>query len=128
MPAKYVVVAKKNPQDLSGPPKYYPMVKSTGKVTLRQLAERIADISTVSSVDVVAVLEAFLTIVPQELANGNLVSLGDFGTFSLRVRSEGADSEDDVTAHKITKTLTSFRPGKWFQKALNSISFEKLER
>jgi predicted histone-like DNA-binding protein len=126
MTVKYTIVARGKPGDPEAPKKYYPMVKSTGKTTLRDLAERIAEISTVSSVDVVAVLEAFLTIVPRELADGNIVNLGDFGTFRLRVRSQGADAEEEVTARNITQTLTRFRPGKRFKETLDNVSFEKL--
>ena len=45
--------------------------------------------------------------------------LGDFGTFSLRVRSEGAETEEDVGAKNITKVVAGFRPGKHFQNALD---------
>jgi predicted histone-like DNA-binding protein len=126
MAVKYTVVARGKPGDPEAPKKYYPMVKSTGKTTLRDLAERVAEISTVSSVDVVAVLEAFLTIVPRELADGNIVNLGDFGTFRLRVRSEGADSEEEVTARNIIQAFARFRPGKRFKETLDNASFEKL--
>ena len=36
-----------------------------------------------------AVLEAIVWIVPKEVANGNIVELGDFGSFRLRIKSEG---------------------------------------
>jgi predicted histone-like DNA-binding protein len=65
--------------------------------------------------DTIAVLEGFLTIIPRELANGNIVELGDFGTFRLQVHSQGADSEKEVTARNVTKTLARFRPGKRFK-------------
>jgi nucleoid DNA-binding protein len=63
--------------------------------------------------------------VPDELADGNIVSLGDFGSFRLRVRSEGAATTEEVTARNITKTLTSFRPGKRFKQVLDTIEYEK---
>jgi predicted histone-like DNA-binding protein len=50
-------------------------------VTVQELAERAAEISTLSSADVAAAIEAFLTIVPDELADGNVVSLGNSGSF-----------------------------------------------
>jgi predicted histone-like DNA-binding protein len=125
MTVKYTVVARGNPQNPEAPKKYYPSVNSTGRVNLRGLAERIAEISTVSSVDVVAVLEALLTIIPRELANGNIVNLGDFGSFRLRIHSVGADSEEKVTARNITKTLPRFTPGKRFQETLDNISYER---
>lgn len=46
-----------------------------GRKTLRQMAERISQISTVSSADTMAALEALLTTIPQELAAGNIVEL-----------------------------------------------------
>jgi len=125
MTVKYTVIARANPQDPSAPKKYYPVAKKTGQVSLQQLAGRAAEISTLSSVDIVAAVEAFLTIIPRELGDGNSVNLGDFGTFSLRIRGEGADSEEAVTAHSITKVLTSFRPGKRFKGTLSNIDFEK---
>jgi predicted histone-like DNA-binding protein len=106
MTVKYTVVARGNPGDPEAPKKYYPQVKSSGKVTLRQLAERIAEISTVSTVDTVAVLEALLTVIPQGLAEGRIVNLGDFRSFNLRIRGQGAGTPEEVTAHNITKTLT----------------------
>jgi len=125
MTAKYTIVARGNPQDTSAPKKYYPLVKSRGDVTLRRLAERIAEISTLSSIDIVAALEALLTIIPQELAGGNIVRLGDFGAFSLRIRSTGSDTEEEVSAHNITTARAIFRPGKHFKAALDNIDFEK---
>jgi len=81
--------------------------------------------STLSSVDLAATLEAFLTIIPRELAAGNIVRLGDFGSFSLRVRSEGSETEDGVSSRNITKTIAGFRPGKRFTKELDAIEYEK---
>ncbi len=125
MTVRYTITARGNPQNPDAPKKFYPVVKSTGKVTLRQLAERSAEISTLSSVDMAAAAEALLVVIPQELARGNIVKLGDFGSFSLRIRSQGADSAEEVTAHHITKTLPRFSAGKRFQEVLDRISYEK---
>lgn len=125
MSIKFNVVTKKNPQDPEAPPKYYPQVKSRGKVTLRQLANRIADISTVSSVDTMAMLEALLKIIPEELGNGNIVQLGDLGSFGLRIKSTGSETPEEVTASNITNVLPAFRPGKQFKGTLGQAEFEK---
>jgi predicted histone-like DNA-binding protein len=125
MTVKFTVVTKRDPRDLQAAPRYYPMLKSTSRVTLRQLAERIGKISTVSVIDVIAVLEALLIVVPQELANGNLVDLGGFGSFRLRVNGRGAASAAEVTARNITRVFTRFRPGRLFREVLNSITFER---
>lgn len=91
------------------------------------LAERAAETSTLSPADVAAAVEAFLAIIPRTLADGNIVRLGDFGTYSLRVRSVGAETEGAVGDKNITKVVAGFRPGKTFRDALDPdvIAFKK---
>ena len=125
MPTKFNVVAKRNPSDPTAPAKYYPSVVSGGRITLRQLARQISDISTVSSLDTMAVLEGLLTIIPREIADGNIVELGDFGSFRLRVQSEGSATAEAVNATHITNIKPLFSPGKKKKKTLNNADFEK---
>ena len=125
MSVKYNVVARKNPRDPDAPPKYYPSIVSSGREGMREIAKQIAEISTVSSVDTMASLESLLSVLPRILANGNIVDLGDFGTFWLRVKTEGSESEADVTARNITNVQIQFRPGKEFKRALEVIEFKK---
>jgi len=125
MNAKFTIAARKKPGDPQAPTKYYAIAKSRGRVTVPELAERIGEISTVSSIDTSAVLEALLVVIPKELANGNIVELGDFGSFSLRISSEGSETPEQVTAHNITKVRPRFNPGKRLKKMVKDISFEK---
>ena len=125
MTVKYNVVQRGNPSNAEAPKKFYPSIESSGRKTLRQMAERIAQISTVSSTDTMAVLEALLTTIPQELAAGNIVELGDFGNFWLRGDSEGTETAADVRASSIKGVLPRFNAGKEFKKVLDVIEFEK---
>ena len=125
MSVKYSVVERGNPSNLQAPKKFYPSISSSGRKSLRQLAGRIAEISTVSSADTMAVLEALLTVIPQELAAGNIVELGDFGNFWLKANADGADTAEAVRASQITTLLPRFNAGKEFKKVLASIEFEK---
>jgi predicted histone-like DNA-binding protein len=125
MTVKYNVVERGNPSNPTAPKKFYPSIESSGRKTLRQMAARISEISTVSSADTMAVLEALLTVIPQELAAGNIVELGDFGNFWLRADSEGAETAADVHASNIKGVLPRFNAGKEFKKVLDAIEFEK---
>ena len=125
MTVKYNVVERGNPSNPAAPKKFYPYIESSGRKTLRQMAERIAEISTVSSADTMAVLEALLTTIPDELAAGNIVELGDFGNFWLRNEADGMDTADAVRASNITNILPRFNAGKEFKKVLDTIEFEK---
>ena len=125
MTVKFNVVERGNPSNPQAPKKFYPSIESSGRKTLRQMAERISQISTVSSADTMAVLEALLTTIPQELAEGNIVELGDFGNFWLKANADGADTADAVRSTQINTLLPRFNAGKEFKKVLVGIEFEK---
>ena len=126
MPIKYKSIGKTNPRNPQAPAKFYASATAGNTVTVRQISKRIAEISTVSSVDTLAVVEAFLQVIPQYLSEGSNVKLGDFGSFSVRLKSEGVATEGELTASSIKGVKLHFRAGKEFQDVLNAITFEKV--
>lgn len=125
MAVQYVIVERGKPGDPTTQRKFYAQAKSKGSISLRNLAKRIGDISTVSTIDTLAVLEALLQVIPQEIANGNIVRLGEFGNFMLTIKGEGAETEESFNSSNIKSNKLSFRPGKEFKQVLNSIVYEK---
>ena len=125
MSVKFNVIERSKPGDPAAPKKYYPSIHSSGRVSLRQLANAISQMSTVSSADTMAVLEGLLIVIPKELLRGNIVELGDFGNFWLRTISEGADTPESVRGSQITSVLPRFNAGKEFKKVLDTIEFVK---
>ena len=108
--------------------KFYATSKSQGDTTVRDLAKRISEISTVSSVDVMAVLEALFQVVPGELAEGRIVRCGDFGSFFTTLKSSGADSEKEFNPALINSVTVKFRPGKLFSQAIQAADFRRIEK
>src|SRR5512146_74324 len=98
MAVKFNIIERGNPANPEAPKKFYPSLQSSGRVTTRELAERASQMSTLTTADMMAAIESFLTSVPGELAKGNIVELGDFGTFWLRASSEGAATAEEVRA------------------------------
>ncbi len=127
MPIGYSLVERGNPRDPNAPKKFYATQKSLGEVNLRQLAEQIAEISTVSAIDVYAVLEAFIQTVPQLVAEGKIVRLGEFGSFHATLESEGAESAESFTSSLIKKVNLRFRPGKLIKRFLKSVTFKLIK-
>ena len=125
MPVKFNIVERGNPSNREAPKKYYPSIRSSGRVTTREMAEMAADRSTLTTADMMAAIESFLAIVPQQLAKGNIVELGDFGSFWLRSTSEGAPAPEEANATQITSLLPRFNPGKTFKKALKSVDYAR---
>jgi len=125
MSVKYNIVERGNPSNPQAPRKYYPSIQSSGRVTTRELAEMAADRSTLTTADMMAAIESFLAIVPQQLAKGNIVELGDFGTFWLRSTAEGAQAPEVANATQITSLLPRFNPGKTFKKVLRTVEYAR---
>ena len=125
MPVKYNIVERGNPSNREAPKKYYPSIQSSGRVTTHEMAEMAADRSTLTTADMMAAIETFLSIVPQQLAKGNIVELGEFGSFWLKTTADGADVPDVVGAEQITSILPRFIPGKRFKKMLKTIDYAR---
>jgi predicted histone-like DNA-binding protein len=125
MTVKFNVVERRNPIDPSAPKKHYPSIQPTGRKNLRQLSKRIGEVSMVRRSDVLAILDAMLYVIPEELAEGYVVELGDFGSFWLRISGEGQESAEDVRPNHITNTLPRFTPGPEFKEVLDKIKYAK---
>ena len=125
MVVKYNIVERGKPNDPAAPKKFYPSVVTSGRVTVRQLAEMAARESTLSTIDMMAAFESLLVLIPDQLAKGNVVELGDFGNFWLRNSSEGSATAEEANYTKITKVLPRFNPGRLFKDVLTTLRFEK---
>lgn len=126
MPIKFNVVQRGNPAKPEAPKKYYPSIQSNGRMTLRELAQLASDRSTLSTVDIMAAVESFLTIIPEALADGKVVELGDFGNFWLRFTSAGSERMEDVRGGHILSLIPRFMPGKRFRSILEAAIFKKI--
>ena len=126
MSVKFNVVERGNPAKPEAPKKFYPSIQSDGRMTVRELAEKASRMSTLSTTDMMAAIESFLSIVPEEWANGKIVELGDFGNFWLRSTSDGVEEAAKVRGDQINNLIPRFNPGKQFKRVLSSTQFEKL--
>jgi predicted histone-like DNA-binding protein len=125
MPAKYIVVAHKNPSDPDAPPKYYPRLKTTGQITERELLDEIDWSSTLNQADMKAALEALLHVIPRHLKEGRIVRLGELGSFYLTVQAEGTPDIAEASEKQIIRNRIQFRPGKMILDMLKDVRYEK---
>ena len=125
MALKYHLVQRVNPTKPTAPRRFYAQAVTKGEISVRELADEIAEISTVSSVDTLAVIESFIQLIPKHLARRNIVRLGDFGSYSIGLLSNGADSEKEFSEQLIKSAKIYFRPGRELKKALSAMDFEK---
>ncbi|MDR1274122.1 MAG: HU family DNA-binding protein [Odoribacteraceae bacterium] len=126
MGVKIVVHEKSNPSDPTAPKKWYASAVANGDLTFRRLSKEVADGSTtVSDTDVLAVLNDLIKLLCRHLSNGEIVRLGDFGTFQISVSSEGAETEEKFHASMIKSSKVIFRPGIDLKEMQKTLKFEK---
>lgn len=121
---KYKLVQKANPQRREQK-KWYANAVNGGKVEQKDIAKTIASKSSLTSGDIANVVDNLVEEVPRELAKGNIVKLGDFGSFRISVSSEGVENEKDFNASMIKDIKVIFTPGVEMKKVISQITFEK---
>jgi predicted histone-like DNA-binding protein len=122
----YSVSPRINPRDKEAAPKFYGQVQSSGDISLREMAERIQQTCTVHKSDVFAVLIALEDVITDALRGGEIVRLGDLGTFQIGISSKGAETEEDYSDNLIKKARINFRPGSALAGALSGLTFQKV--
>ena len=121
-------VAKANPQNREEAEKFYAIVQSRGEVNFRDMAKEIAEITTVSVPDAVAVLESLVMIIPRHIEKGEIVRLSELGSLRITINSEASDTAEEVNASKIKKANYRFAPGAELQQTLKVLKYSKSKK
>ena len=122
----YSVSPRINPRDKEAAPKFYGHVQASGDINIREMSERIQQTCTVHKSDVFAVLVALEDVITDALRGGEIVRLGDLGTFQIGISSKGAVTEEDYDVSLIKKARINFRPGTALVGVLSNLSFQKV--
>ena len=126
MSVKYTLQEKGNPQNPAAPKKWYAIAKNTGEVTLKRLSREIAESYTnVTDTEVLVVLNVLAKALNRHLANGEIVRLGDFGSFKISMGSAGAEAPEKFNPSMIRNPKVIFRPGIDLKEMLQNLNFEK---
>ncbi|MEQ9301601.1 MAG: HU family DNA-binding protein [Cyclobacteriaceae bacterium] len=107
--------------------KYYPTIVRERNVDFRRFIKQIAELNTVNTADVYAVIDSMLQLINRHLSQGRTVELGHFGNFSISLRTEGSETPEEVNRSKIKGTKILFRPSLEFKETLAGISYQKIE-
>ena len=108
-----------------GTKKFYASAIVTNNVGIEELTAEISKLSTVNGADISAVLYGIVEVLPQLLAKGNSIQLGDLGFFRISISSNPSDSEEEVSSGNIRKSKVLFRPGKKIGAMLKTLSFKR---
>ena len=121
MTVKVKSVNRRNPRLPEEPPKFYASAQHERKIELDELATSVADRCSLRRSDVHGVLIALMDIIPVELGKGSIVNLGTLGSFFVSVRSDGAETAEEITASMVKRLKIQYRPTKELKKQLRLI-------
>lgn len=123
---KYHLIQRTQPGIAGGgEKKYYASIAHRERINLKELSEEIADGRTLTPTDVMAVLISLSRKIPTHLLKGNIVDLGDMGTFTVNISSAGIPDEKDFDQTMIKGLNIRFRPTPDMKKRLRTAAYVK---
>lgn len=126
MAVKYKVIAKGEPGVKGGGKKrYYATIVNQDIQGIDKITSEVEKASTVSGADIRAVLYAAVEAINGFLADGDIVRLGDLGSFRLSLSSTGEAKPEEVTVNSINGARIIFTPGAMLKTLLTSLRYEK---
>lgn len=128
MAVSFTSVAKKNLNQSDAPMQYYPRVTKSGELDLEALSERISSSCSVTESDCHAVVISLVKEISTALEQGNIVRLGQLGSFQISVQSTGSPTPEEVDKSNIKRSSIVFRPGKKLKIMLKKLVFKKIVR
>ena len=92
--------------------KWYPRSFTAGTYDTHDVAERLAQMSTVSKGDTYAVLQGLGEVLGSMMKHGNSVKLDGLGTFYLvgNANGRGVDTPEEVSPRQFRRVTVAFIP------------------
>ena len=92
-----VITRPTDPRVPNSPKRFYPHLITLGQsVSLKYLAEKMRDRSSLSVGDIKSVIQNFVDKMKEQLLEGKSVNIEGLGVFMLAARSKGADLAKDI--------------------------------
>lgn len=118
---KVKAISKKNPMEPEAAPRFYASAVHDVQTDLNDLAVTVANRCSLRRADVHGVLVALMDIIPEKLIEGSSIALGDLGTFCVNVKSDGVETEDELSPSVVKGVKIVYRPTKELKKKLRMI-------
>ncbi len=128
MPAKYKLVLRKDLRKdaVEGSQLYYANAKAAGVCDVYELCDLISMTSTASSGDVKLILDELVNVMKRSLGKGEIVQVGELGSFQLQFGSTGTQTKKEFNQALIKSKRIVFRPGKVLRESMNNYAFERI--
>ncbi len=116
-------VQRINPQRPDDPKKWHPVQYTTRLVDEDEVAALMADETTLNAMEAAMAIRQLRKVVQRLLLDSKSVRLGDWGTFSITLNTEGADTRGDLSARNVKHVNINFQPSSELKAAMQKADF-----
>lgn len=103
--------------------KYICVINRNGVMSQEQLADRIAEMSSLAYNDVLSALAALQMVIADATMNGITVQLKQLGNFTPFLKAKAVATEDEANVESIKRLRVNFYPNVRFKNKLKSAGF-----
>lgn len=103
--------------------KYICVINRNGVMSQEQLADRIAEMSSLAYNDVLSALAALQMVIADATMNGITVRLDQLGNFTPFLKAKAVATEDEANVESIKRLRVNFYPNVRFKNKLKSAGF-----
>lgn len=103
--------------------KYICVINRNGVMSQEQLADRIAEMSSLAYNDVLSALAALQMVIADATMNGITVQLKQLGNFTPFLKAKAVETEDEANVESIKRLRVNFYPNVRFKNKLKSAGF-----
>ena len=125
MAIRYEVQQRKNPKDPAANSKYYLINKTFAAVDRNFLIQDMVKNTSLTANEAATGIDYLFDSIPKYISLGFTVKLGNLGYFTVGIKSEGSDTEEEATVDKIKWKRLVFIAGKEIRKQVNEFPAEK---
>lgn len=123
----YNKVRRKNLKDPEGPKLWYPVLRSIGYMEDKELADRIAETTSLNPRDTLTVVYQMQKVMKDIMLHGRSIRLSDFGYYRLTINATGVNTLEEVTTDLIKRVNIRYQPLDQFKYDLNKATFIPME-
>lgn len=103
--------------------RYMAVIDRNGIMTQEQLADRIAEMSSLAYNDVLSALAALQMVIADATMSGITVSLDQLGNFTPFLKAKTMETKEEVDSTTIKRLKVNFYPNVRFKNKLKTTSF-----
>lgn len=122
MGLKYVVTKQKFGFDETRSEKFVVKQVTSGKVSFSKLCTQVGQICGAHRGTVQLVIAGLVDALINNVDDGKIVQLGEFGTFRPAINAKAADTEEEANASRIYRKTVKFTPGNGLKDMLSNTS------